>query len=206
LPHRRPAAASHLKAPPADPGALHRFPARILPAGAEVHRIHLADRSAWYFNATDASRFTPRTIAGLGACHLAERPVAGLLETFKGLTVVDEEDVLRRRHFRAALRKQLRLADCCVPGAGRHGVNGEIHTTTDYEITQAWASAFASAGFAGIRYLCRSDPGMSLVGYALFDEAGEPPPRRWPAGEDTPIGEDVLREAESFGLSVRPTP
>ncbi len=177
----------------------------MLPAGAELHRIHKADRGPWYFNADDTWRFTPRAV-GLGACYLAERPVTCLLETFKGLTVIDEQDVLRRAHFQVALADELRLADCCARAAGEHGVNGEIHTTTDYDLTQRWAAALASAGFAGIRYLCRSDPGLSLVGYALFDTAGEAPAGRWPQGHDTPLGEDVLYKAEGYGLTVRHAP
>jgi hypothetical protein len=85
-------------------------------------------------------------------------------------------------------------------------VNGEIHTTPDYSITQAWASALAAAGFEGVRYLCRSDPGMRLVGFALFDRAGQAPDGRWPQGRDEPVGEAIVREAEAYGLIVRPAP
>ncbi len=54
--------------------------------------------------------------------------------------------------------------------------------------------------------LQRPWPGLPLISYALFDTAGEVPPGRWPAGRDAPIGEDILREAEDYGLRVRPTP
>jgi hypothetical protein len=112
-----------------------------------------------------------------------------------------------KAHFTAALDADIRLADCCVPAAGAFGVNGEIHTTIAYNVTQAWAGSLAQAGFAGVRYFCRSDPAMmSLVGYAFFDDAGEAPPGRWPIGRDTAIGEDILRAAEDYGLRVRPTP
>lgn len=196
---------SFLSAPP-NPRELKDFPELVLGPGTEVHRIHLAALGAWYFNAADTWRFSPCPISGLGACYLAERPVASLLESFKGVSVVDEQDVIRRAHFSATLGTAVRLADCCVPAARWFGVNGEIHTTTDYGITQAWAAALSRAGFAGIRYFCRSDPAMSLIGYALFDDAGEAPPGRWPTGRDTPIGDDILREAEDYGLSVRPAP
>ena len=192
--------------PPQDVGELEDFPVFVLRAGSEVHRIHSADLGAWYFNAQDTWRFNPCSVAGLGACYLAERPVAGLLETYQGVTVVDEQDVAGKAHFTAMLEADVRLADCCVPAAGEFGVNGEIHTTTDYDLTQAWAASFAQAGFAGLRYVCRADPAMSLIGYAFFDAAGEAPPGRWPAGRDAPISEDILREAEDYGLRVRPTP
>lgn len=182
------------------------FPEFVLRAGAEVHRIHSTELGAWYFDAQDTWRFNPCSVAGLGTCHLAERPVAALLETYKGVSVVDEQDVAGKAHFMAILQADVCLADCCVPAAGVFGVNGEIHTTTDYDLTQAWASALAQAGFAGVRYFCRSDPAMSLVGYALFDDAGQAQPGRWPTGRDIAIGEDILREAEAYGLRVRPTP
>lgn len=203
MPPRR--APSFLASPPQDVNELANFPELVLPAGAEVHRIHSADVGAWYFNAEDTWRFNPCSTAGLGACYLAERPVAGLLESFKGVSVVDEQDIAAKAHFTVTLEAEIRLADCCAPAAGDFGVNGEIHTTTDYAMTQAWAAAFAQAGFAGVRYLCRSDPGMSLIGYALFDRAGGASRGRWPAGRATAISEDILEEAEAYGLRVRPT-
>jgi hypothetical protein len=199
-------APSFLSAPPQDVDELEGFPELVLPAGAEVHRIHSAELGAWYFNAQDTWRFNPCSVAGLGACYLAERPVAGLLEIYQGVTVVDERDIAGKAHFTATLQDAVRLADCCARAAGEFGVNGEIHTTIDYDLTQAWAAALARAGFAGLRYLCRSDPAMSLVAYAFFDAAGASPPGRWPDGRDAPIAESILREAEDYGLRVRPTP
>lgn len=178
----------------------------MLGAGSEVHRIHSAKRAAWYFNSNDTWRFNPCSVPGLGACYLAERPVAGLLGIYKGVSVVDEQDIAGKAHFVATLQADVRLADCCVAAAHEFGVNGEIHTSTDYEMTQAWAAVLAQVGFAGVRYLCRSDPAMSLTGYAFFDTAGQALPGRWPDGRDTPIGEEILREAEDYGLRIRPTP
>jgi hypothetical protein len=202
---RRPAA-SYLAAPPAGAEALRDFPQALLSPGTEIHRIHAAASGAWYFSAQDTWRFNPCGVAGLGACYFAERAVAGLLESYKGVTVVAEQDVTAKAHFTAALEAELRLADCCAAAALGSGINAEIHSTTNYELTQAWATAFALAGFAGVRYFCRSDPATELVGYALFDAAGEPAPGRWPAGHDRPIGEALIREAEDYGLRVRPTP
>ena len=199
-------AGSFLSAPAQGVQELRDFPEVVLRSGTEVHRIHSAAFGAWHFNAEDTWRFNPCAVEGLGACYLAERPVAGLLEIYKGVPVVDEQDVAGKAHFTAALEADVRLADCCVPAAREFGVNGEIHTTTNYDLTQAWAAALAQTGFTGIRYLCRTDPAMSLVGYAFFDAAGEAPAGRWPAGRDAPIGEDILREAEDYGLRVRPTP
>ncbi len=204
MPPRR--APSFLSAPPQKVEKLRDFPEVVLRSGTEVHRIHSVAFGAWYFDAEDTWRFNPCAVEGVGACYLAERPVAGLLEIYKGVTVVDERDVAGKAHFTAALEADVRLADCCAPAARAFGVNGEIHTTTDYDLTQAWAASLAQSAFAGIRYFCRADPAMSLVGYALFDAAGEAPVGRWPVGRDAPIGEGILREAEDYGLRVRPTP
>lgn len=205
MPRRAPAA-SYLEQPPADPAALAGFPRVVLPAGSEIHRIHSAGRGAWYFNDDDAWRFNLCDVPGRGTCYLAERPVAGLLETFKGITVVDEGDILVKAHFHVELDRDLRLANCCDKKARDFGVNAEIHSTLDYPTTQAWAAALDAAGFDGIRYLCRSDPEMHLVGYALFGPAGAPPPGDWPGGFDVQISDEILAEAEAYGLRVRPTP
>jgi len=171
-----------------------------------MHRIHRAALGAWWFDASEAWRFNPCGAPGLGACYLGERAVAGLLEVFKGLRVIDEVEVRMRTHLCVTLESSIRLADVCASAANSFGVNGEIHSTTDYVLTQQWASALALAGFAGVRYLCRSDPGMQLVGYALFDRVGEAPAGRWPGGGDRPIGDELLQEAERYGLLVRPAP
>ncbi len=197
---------SFLTAPAVSSTALKKFPAVVLPKGSGLHRMHAAAYGAWYFDDEPTGRFNPVGSRGLGACYFAERPVAGLLEKYKGITMVDEVDVAANAHFSVNLEARLRLADLCSSGARVFGVNGEIHTTPDYEITQAWATALAQAGFKGLKYLCRSDPGMQLVGFALFDEAGAPPPRRWPAGSDRPVSDAIIREAEDYGLYVRPTP
>jgi hypothetical protein len=161
---------------------------------------------AWYFSGEDTWRFTPCGVTGLGACYFAERPIAGLLESYKGVTMVAEQDVAGKAHFSAVLEMELTLADCCSAAALSFGINAEIHNTTNYELTQAWATAFALAGFAGVRYFCRSNPAMDLVGYALFDAAGEATPGRWPTGYDRPVSDALLRETADYGLQIRPTP
>jgi ribosomal protein S18 acetylase RimI-like enzyme len=204
LPRR--SAASYLAAPPPDAAELRGFPRALLAPGTEIHRIHSTALGAWYFSGEETWRFNPCGIPGLGACYFAERAVAGLLESYKGATVVAEQDVAAKAHFTATLEAELKLADCCAATALRFGLNAEIHSTTDYELTQPWATAFSAAGFAGMRYFCRSDPSMALVGYAILDAAGEAPPDRWPTGHDRPIGEALVREAEGYGLRIRPTP
>lgn len=195
---------SLLGSPPSDPSELTDFPEHLLGKGSQLHRIHRTELNPWFFSSGPLWRFSPCEIVGLGACYLAEKPVTGLLETFKGFQVVDETELRARAQFSVVLDRPLRLADCCATTAARFGVNGEIHTTPDYDRPQKWASALAQAGFAGIRYLCRSDPGMQLIGYALFDRAGPAPVGHWPDGTDVPVAEATIREAEIYGLQISP--
>ncbi len=96
------------------------------------------------------------------------------------------------------------LADCTSGLCRRFGLTAEIHSNPDYTRVQAWAAAFAAAGFDGIRYLLRHDPSQRLVGIALFGPAGAAEGSFRP-GE--PIGTELLVEAERrFGVRVMPTP
>ncbi len=98
----------------------------------------------------------------------------------------------------------MRLADCTSARCRKLGLTGEVHSTPDYARTQAWAAAFAAAGFDGVRYLLRHDPSQRLRGIALFGPAGAPP---WPFAPGDPIGLALVAEAaRRFGLRVLPTP
>lgn len=191
-------ARSHLGKPS---GELRRFPEYRLRAGTPIYRIHRRDFSPWWFSADGRGRFD--LTAGFGTCYLAQRPLGALLETFRGVRMVSEEDVAARREFVVALARDLRLANCCVAAAARFGVNAEIHTTHEYGKTQAWAAALHRAGFEGIRYFLRSDPSLKLIGYAVF---GEPPPGNWPQGTSEPVSGRAVLDAARYGLRVAPTP
>jgi hypothetical protein len=96
------------------------------------------------------------------------------------------------------------LADCTSGLCREFGLTGEIHSTSDYARTQAWAATFAAAGFDGIRYLLRHDPGQRLSGTAVFGPAGA---ADWPFNPGEPIGLGVIEEAERrFGVRVMPAP
>lgn len=207
MPRRR-TAASYLGEPPSDPNDLAAFPAYELPAGATLHRVHRKGRGAWFFSTDPDSRFTPLALPGEGTCYFALQPVAALLEALRGYRfgVIAEDDILTRRLFTVTLDRGLRLGDLTHPHAARWGVNGEVHATTDYGKTQRWAGRLLEAGFDGVRYLCRSDPGLELVGVALFDAAGEAPDGRWPDGIDAEIGDALMDEASTYGMLVLPTP
>ena len=199
---------SYLGKPPSDPSELAEFPAFTLEARSTLYRVHREARGAWFFSDDPDFRFTPLGMSHQGACYLAEQPVAALLEALRGerSVMVAEDDVRRRRLFTVELDRDLRLAHLDHKNAGRKGVNAEVHTTTDYEKTHRWASALRQAGFDGLRYLCRSDPSLEQVGFALFDDQGAPAPGRWPVGEDAEISDALIAEAAEAGLKILPTP
>jgi hypothetical protein len=196
-------AASYLGDPPSD---VRQFPRYRLRAGTTIYRIHREEFGPWWFSDDGRGRFDLVLLPGQGTCYLAQRAVGGLLEAFKGMRMVSEEDMAARRECAIVLSRDLLLANCCVAAAGKFGVNAEIHTTEVYGKTQAWAAALRRAGFDGIRYFLRSDPSLKLIGYAIFDVAGEPPAHRWPHGRSADISESALAEAAKYGVRVAPTP
>lgn len=203
-----PRASSYLGAPPPDHAQLADFPAYTLPNGATLHRVHRAALGAWFFSTDEGCRFTPAGLPDTGACYFAEQPVGALLEGLRGerSRLIPHDEVLIRRMFTVRMSRPLKLADLCDPGAGDFSVNGEIHTTTDYDKTQAWSAALHDAGFEGLRHLGRSDPGLTQVGVAIFSAAGSAVAGAWPAGVDDPIADELIVEAAKYGLKILPTP
>lgn len=196
-------ASAYLGEPPPD---LRGFPSYTLRRGSPVHRVHRSDRDPWWFSSDGRGRFDLVLRPGRGTCYLARTPAAGMLETFKGIRLLPEAEVERRRVFTARFERPLRLGNCCAAGAARFGVNSEVHSTADYGKTQRWAAAFADAGFDGVRYFIRSDPSSSLIGYALFGDAGEAKVGAWPRGESAHIAAATCTEVERWGLRVVPVP
>lgn len=97
---------------------------------------------------------------------------------------------------------RLHLGDCTPPEARRFGITLEIGAGDDYELCQRWAEAFAGEGFAGIRYRLRHDPAGSLLGIALFGDAGQ---ADWAVENSEPIPDHLIRLArERFGIVVVP--
>lgn len=72
-------------------------------------RIHRYRRSPWWFASDGAGRFdlpVPH-----GTCYLAVDPVAALLEVARGLTILSQDFLARRRLASAALPEETNLAD-----------------------------------------------------------------------------------------------
>ncbi len=84
---------------------------------------------------------------------------------------------------------------------GLIGLTAEIHSTTNYNLTQGWALAFQEAGYDGIRYKARHDPRGKLVSIALFSSTK--PPRS--AAKTTAVPVNLIHEASTtFAITVLP--
>ena len=165
-------------------------------------RIHAAEVDPWFFDPGPDGRFN---LAESGTCYLAEEPIGAFVEKFGRLLrpggiipepLVDSQRISRLRPPKA---KIVDLTDPSVLGLA--GLTAEIHSTTDYEVTQGWALALCEAGYRGIRYKARHDPRGQLVSIALFGSAK--PPRS--AAKTTNIPVELIHEASStFAITVLP--
>ena len=191
---------SPLALPPDD---LRGFPRHRLGAGRPLYRVHRADRAPGWFSGDGSGRFDLGD--DRGTLYLALSELGALIEAFRSGTVVAEAEVAARQLSTVAFDRTLTLADCASTRARAFGVTAEIHSSPDYELTQAWARALAATEVAGIRYRLRHDPAQRELGVALFGRRGED--ASVPIDASGPIAEDVLRQlARRFGITVSPTP
>lgn len=186
---------------PAPPRQLPELPSAQLGTKA-LWRIHAADASPWFFDAGPEGRFN---LADTGTCYLADEPLGAFVEKFGRLLrpggVIPEPlvDAQRLSRLRPPKVSVVDLTDPKVLGLA--GLTAEIHTTTDYALTQSWASALRDAGHAGIRYKARHDPSGQLVSIALFGSASSPKG----AAKTTTIPVDLIHEASTtFAIAVLP--
>lgn len=186
---------------PAPPDDLPELPSAKL--GTELlWRIHAADVAPWFFDAGPDGRFN---LADSGTCYLSEEPIGAFVEKFGRLLrpggVIPEPlvDMQRLSRLRPPKANVVDLTNPKVLGLA--GLTAEIHTTTDYALTQSWALALRDAGYAGIRYKARHDPRGQLASIALF--GSDKPPRS--AAKTTTIPIDLIHEASTtFAITVLP--
>ncbi len=191
---------ARLSSPPKD---LRGFPRRTLRRRAELFRIHARGRSPWWFSSLLTGRFD--LPAPGGTCYLAHSPAGAFVEVFRDFSLVASADIAVRVVSTVHPQADLVLADYASSRARGFGVTAAIHTTRDYAVTQAWASALRDQGFGGIRYLLGHDPSAREIGVALFGAAGETQGRS--ARDASAIGEEILHDVERrFGIRVVPTP
>src|SRR6185436_8997548 len=124
---------SALALPPAN---LKGFPSLEL-TGLRLYRIHRAAHNPWWFSSDGTGRFDLPAGSRRGTCYLAEEPVGCFLEVFRFWTLVPEAELAARRLVRLDLPPVL-LADCTSSRCRGFGLTGEIHSTPDYALTQAW--------------------------------------------------------------------
>jgi hypothetical protein len=189
---------SPLADPPPDVRDLARFPVRTWPATRDLVRIHRREHDAWWFATDGTGRFD--SLGGPSVCYLAEQPLGAFVEVFRHQVQIERPDVLSRSMSRVRVRASRRLADCTRRRARAFGITAAIHATDDHARTQAWARAFAAAGFHGIRYRLSHDPSQQLVGVALFG------PVDGHVRSTTPIPDAIIAAAVAFGIRVLPTP
>jgi hypothetical protein len=210
-----------LSQPPTDPGDLEDFPPLRPPPGklARFWRLHrhfdaeTGDLQGpfWFSAAEPSDRDGGRydLPEPLGTNYWAGTAAGAWLEVFRDTLVVDMADLRARRLSSTRAPKHLRLANLLVKAARRFGITAEIHTTTDYETTRRWASAWHSAGFQGIWGTARHDPTLKMRTLTLFGESGEHPPFGWDWKVTTtkPAEDgDLLREMASWGYRLLGVP
>ncbi len=122
-----------------------------------------------------------------------------LLEVLGRGATIDRGQASRYRLSLLELRSSWNLADLTNRKAKAAGINAEIHSTADYELTRSWAEAI-SAGHDGVVYRPRSDPSTTLKSIALFSTSKGKSAR---VVETTPLPEELLTQAaHDFGITV----
>lgn len=186
---------------PAAPGELPELPSTKL-GTKPLGRIHAADVAPWFFDVGPVGGFN---LAESGTCYLAEEPIGAFVEKFGRLLrpggVIPEPmvDAQRLSRLRPPNANVVDLTDPTV--LGLIGLTAEIHSTSDYNLTQGWALALQEAGYDGIRYKARHDPRGQLVSIALF--GSNKPPRS--GAKTTAVPVDLIHEASAtFAITVLP--
>jgi hypothetical protein len=145
------------------------FPTRDYPAGTTVYRSHGHGRGPRWFSHSGAGRFDLADPDG--TCYVAESEVVTVVETWGGVQIVPDYVLAQRGSSRLRLGNGVTVADLTSNLAVQYGVTSEIFTTTDYGLTQLWASTFRQASFGGIRYWARHDLANTAACLALFGRA-----------------------------------
>ncbi len=163
----------------------------------------------WWWCANGDCRFD-LDMSGQGTLYLGVGQLAGLMEVL-GPEITDgevsEEDLRTRSVFGLdpKLTGSRRIANLVDRRAAGFGVTNELSNMTPYAIPQQWASALYRAGFRGIQYRTRFDPGPATSGLALFGPAGSNPPRWGVSGRRSAWSLRTLL-LEKFGVQTIPRP
>jgi hypothetical protein len=186
-----------------------KFPRKTHRAASRWYRQHVdrpmdTDRGAWYF-----ASHTAAVVGGgrfdltnpHGTCYLATTEQGAVNECIGPEVAergwVDADLVEGRVLSTLDLPWEVRAADMTSARAPSFRITNEIHSTGDYQTTQAWAQTLHDNDFGGVHYELRFTPGRSR-GLALFSDGGAPATK--PAGDPDPSN---LREVvEARGIEV----
>lgn len=168
-----------------------------------LYRCHESINGPWYFSSAPAKDETGpggrwELAAPQGTCHTGTGTSAALWERFgpdyHDLGFVPQDAVERISVTFVKLDTGNRIADLQGPKAPSLGVTNELSTTSDYELTRAWAEGVWSAGWDGVKAASRFAPEHSVV--ALFGPAG---PAKRPPGKSGSVGSSITL-ARASGL------
>lgn len=151
------------------------IPLRELPVGAELHRIHRADRDPWFFDEGVNGRFNPVGRSGWGASYWAESPLGAWVEVFRTRIRLVDADLSSRVLTTLRLAEAASVADLSVRAALRAGVAADLVHGADYEAAQQVADGLVGQA-DGVRWRLRHDLEQELIGVALFGEPTGPRP------------------------------
>lgn len=140
------------------PGQLADFPGTMIKTTKTFYRAHSIAYSSppWWFSSDGSGRFD--LTGHSGTCYLAESRVSALREALGTRLVsfgVDRSELNNRAISKLFLPRPHHVANTTSAYAANHGITRELVSVTPYEVPHAWASAWADAGFDGIRYLGR---------------------------------------------------
>jgi RES domain len=182
------------------------FPSRLFPIRRALFRIHRTINGPFWFNDDGGWRFDPPlTHRGIyGVCYLGLEPLASYVEVFGRTGAIPHSSITERQLSTVAVSRDLNLADLTDRHALGYGINATYSVGSDYGHSQQLSAVLHDAGFDGIYYRVRHDPGMELSGVAMFGPPGENS-SSFDAPTTANIPPDLVAEGRTqFGLEVFP--
>lgn len=204
-----PSRSSHQQPPPAD---IARFPSQRWYAGREFYRAagkHANGtwQSPWWFCTCGDCRFDLPTGSAIGTLYAATNPVSAIVEYlgFDAGALVNAAMLRKRRVCTLHYDLGFPLALPAHPRAASFGATAELTSSPDYEVPQAWAAAFAAAGFDGIWYQARFAVNSKPTSLAMFDAAGAQ--ERWPIVDSVSAqDQSLVLGLQAIGIDVSRAP
>jgi hypothetical protein len=194
---------------PAPPPNLdvQRFPARTVPVGRTLYRVHPVDKGCWHFPCISGSRSGRFDTSGpeRGTCYTATDPLTALAEKL-GYAVLRGPDIAPNALDGLSVSSittarpywvvDLTRRTCSILGA----LGRELSTLTPYTTPQGWARLWEQAGFDGVLYYPRHDAKTTARSIALFGPVEGLREDDWPTPPMASAGDYFDSFARSYGL------